>query len=251
MLDYSVRLNSLLVPIGAVDTTLVHCTRSLIAVNDDDIFPISLVGSCISVRYRERYLVLCTRHQLKGWDLQRIALLTDDGKHTISSGGVRHFNEANETDFHDLTAFDFTEPCLEIESLRERFFLLKEFPPDVPSDQIVGFVAAGYPFEKQNYDLENGRRLGRAALIVTCVLDGSNQPNDPALMRLRSTEPLTFNPNGMSGGPAFVVQMTNGEPHAFFAGIITRAGPEHIYIVGAGFVRQFMDTWLDHLEGCN
>lgn len=248
MLDHSVRLNGLLIPIHAVETTLVRYAQSLIAINDNKDFPISLVGSCISVRYRARYLVLCTRHQLKNWDLQRIALLSDDGKHAISSGGVRHFNEVNETDFHDLAAFDFTEPCPAIESLRSRFFVLEEFPPDTSSDQIVCFIASGYPFEKQDYDLANGRRLGSAKPIVACVLDEAYQPNDPALIRLRYLEPLAFSPDGMSGGPAFVVQLVKGEPHAFFAGIITRAGPRHMHIVGIGFVRRFMDLWIDNLE---
>jgi hypothetical protein len=246
MLDYSVRLNGVLIPISAAERVLARHAQSLTAMNDSEDYPISLVASCICVRYRGRYLVLCTRHQLKGWNLEKVALLTEDGRYVISSGGVRHFEGINESDFHDLAAFDFTEPCLEWEILQERFFRLEQFPPDAPSDQIVCLIASGYPFGDQDYDLENGRHLGQAKRILVCVPDGPEQPSDPALMRLRPVERLSFSPDGMSGGPAFVVQMVMGEPHAFFAGIITRAGPEYLYIVRVGFVRRFMDMWIDH-----
>jgi hypothetical protein len=158
LLRYSVRLNNLLIPVRDVASALARFTLSLVAANDNHAFPISLVGSCVAIKYKEHYLALCTRHQLKNWDLERIALLTDDGKHAITSGGVRHFNEINETEFNDLVAFNFIIPCCEQPFLQERFFDFRELPPDATSDQIVCLIASGYPFYDQDFDFENGRR---------------------------------------------------------------------------------------------
>lgn len=245
LLDQSIWFNGLLVPISTAESTLARYTQSLVAINESEKYPISLVASCLAVRYRSRYVLLCTRHQLKGWNLESIALLTKDGSYGISSGGVRHFQNINETDFHDLAAFEFTEPCQEWTSLQERFFTLNDFPPDVASDQIVCLVASGYPFKDQNFDLENGKHLGLAKRIIVCAPDGPDQPSDPALMRLRTLEPLSFDPDGMSGGAAFVVQIVGGQARAYLGGIITRAGKNHIHIVRVGFVRRFLDQWIE------
>jgi hypothetical protein len=47
---------------------------------------------------------------------------------------------------------------------------------------------------------------------------------DPALSCLRSNEPLGFDPDGMSGGSAFVVQVVDGEFRAYFAGLVVTGG---------------------------
>ncbi len=44
----------------------------------------------------------------------------------------------------------------------------------------------------------------------------------------------------MSGGSAFVIQLLNGEPHAYFAGMIVRGGREFFHILKSGFVVEFL-----------
>lgn len=245
LLTQSIRLNNLFIPIKAVETTLARNTLSLVATNDDEDYPISLVGSCVAIRYQERYLVLCTRHQLKDWNLQRIALITEDGQRAITSGGVRHFTELNESDFHDLAAFDFTEPCRELPFLRQRFFDFREAPPDTLNINVIFLIASGYPFADQDYDLANERKLGRAKRLVLCRLDQQRQSQDEALMRIRAVDSIKANPDGMSGGAVFVVQMVKDEPTAYFAGIITRANSEYLHFVKTPFIQQFLNMWLD------
>ncbi len=244
LLKHSVRLNGLLIPINAIETTLARNTLSLIATNDDEIFSISLIGSCIAIRFQGRYLVLCTRHQLKGWDLQRIALLTDDGQYALTSGGVRQFNELNESNFHDLTAFDFTEPCRELPFLRNHFFDFRKLPPDTLNIKVVCLIASGYPFADQNFDLENERKLGRSKRTILCAINEKNKSQDEALMRIRAAEPIMGDPDGISGGAVFVVQMVENEPCAYFAGIITRANSEYLHFVKSPFIQQFLNMRL-------
>lgn len=247
LLRYSVHLNGLWIPIHSVESTLARYTQLLVATNESKDYPISLVASCLAVKYRDRFLVLCTRHQVKDLDFQNIALLTENGKYSISSAGACYFEGIYETDYHDLVAFDFTEPCSERTKLRERFFKLREFPTDTTSEKVVCLIVSGYPSSDQNYDLANERKLGSLKRIITCKLDdGPNQSLDPTLLRLNPLEPLNFNPDGMSGDPAFVIQMENESPCAYFAGITTRAGENSFYIVRSRFVQKFLDNWIDY-----
>ena len=71
MLDHSVRLNSLLIPIGAVDSVLARYAECLFIQNDDPTYPVSLNGSGTALHYRNRYFVICSRHQLKERDPER------------------------------------------------------------------------------------------------------------------------------------------------------------------------------------
>lgn len=240
MLAHSVKLNGILIPIGSADSVLARYAECLFVHNDDPTFPVSLSGSAIALRYHGRYFLVCSRHQLRGKDLERVSILTRDGKHCYTSGGVRHFNEEiNELDSHDIAIFDFTDPCEAIPTLRERFFNFVQIPPDAQSSEIVFIIVAGYPFDDQLYDLADNNQLGLGKRIVVCCPD--SQPSDPTLLTLRPLEPLTFDPNGMSGGSAFTVQFVHGEPTAFFSGMIVRAGKDLIHIVKAGYVRNFLD----------
>ncbi|MCD1634533.1 hypothetical protein K7H91_12195 [Martelella mediterranea] len=247
LIDLSVRINGLLFPINTLESAVARYTQSLIAINDSDEYPLSLAGSAFAAFYRDRYIVLCTRHQLRalGRTPEAFGLLEGDGKYAITSAGVRHFTSLNESDYHDIVAFDFTEPCLERPALKQRFFDLRAFPLDVPSDQIICLIVAGYAYSDQNYDLADDRRLEQAIRILICHTDGPDQPSDAALLRVRPIESLSFDPDGLSGGGAFVLQFVNGEAQAFFAGIITRAGREHLHIVRCGFVRRFLDDFID------
>lgn len=64
-------------------------------------------------------------------------------------------------------------------------------------------------------------------------------------MRLRTFSAMDFDPDGMSGGGVFVVQLINGQPRAFLAGIITRAGAGIIHMVKSPYIGEFLDRFLD------
>lgn len=240
---YSVRLNDVFIPVTSIESVLANSTQHLVAATDHNDFPVSLVGSCVAVNYRDRFLVLCTRHQLSDWSYERISLMIDDGRNAISSSGARFFEKnINDSDYHDLVAFNFTDPCAEIPRLRNLFFNLSTFPPDTSSDNVVGFIISGFPSAAQNYDLASERKLDVVKVIATCQLDGPRQPADEALLRLKPCRPIPFNPDGMSGGPAYVIQLINKQPHAYFAGIVVRANENYVYIVRSGFVRKFLES---------
>jgi hypothetical protein len=212
----SVRLNGLMMPASTLSTTLARYVDNLFVWNDHDTYKVSLVGSAVPIRYGPRYYLICTNHQLRGRQLENVSLLSRDGQTIITSSGVRHFSGESGSNYLDLAAFEFTEPCEAHPDLKERFFELRDIPPDAPNTDFVFAIVAGFPSQDQNYELEEKNHIGKFKRIVVCQLDPSTY--DPALMCLRTNEPLGFNPDGMSGGSAFVVQVVDGEFRAYFAG---------------------------------
>lgn len=232
-------VNGVLVPATSVSSTLANYVTNLVVYNEHPTYLLSLCGSATPLRFEDRYFLACCAHQLKGNEYDRVALLKDDGSVLVTSAGVRHFIQPTESDYSDLVIFDFSEPCHDHPDLRRRFFPLKEVPPFAPHTDTLFVQVAGYPSTVQNYNVdEEKKELGLKKYKVLCELD--SQPADEALLRLKSLAPLSLNPDGMSGGSAFTVQLVNGRPKAYFAGMTTRAGPEHMYILKSGYILSFL-----------
>lgn len=251
MLKHAIQLNRLLIPIQSIEGVLCNYTHPLVVWNNDKTFPVSLIGSAICVYYRNKYLLLCTRHQLKlldGRSYEDVGLLDKDGGYFCSATGISHFLEPlNEVDLHDLVVFNFTKPCQARSHMKQLFFNLESVIPDTASEQIVGFFASEYPSKELDYGLaEEPKRLALRRAQVFCELAPySEQPKeDSTLLRLTPRDPLSFNPNGMSGGSAFAIQFVNGAPHAYLAGMIVRAGTNSVYILKSGSMISFINSWL-------
>jgi hypothetical protein len=236
----SVSLNGLLIPASALTTTLGRYVDNLFVWNDDEIHKVSLVGSAVPIRFSGRYFLLCTNHQLRGRQLSSVSLLGRDGQNIITSSGVRHFTNENSPHYLDLAAFEFTEPCEAQPDLKERFFDLREVPPDARNTDIVGAVVAGFPCEDQKYELEEKNHIGKFKRILLCHLDPSSY--DPALLCLRTSEPLDFDPDGMSGGSAFVVQAVGGVFRAYFAGLVVTGGQDRFHVIKVGHIYRFLSA---------
>jgi hypothetical protein len=145
------------------------------------------------------------------------------------------------SDAFDIVAFDFTEPVSQHPILSRQFFDFREVPPDTQNTNLIAFVIAGFPALDQKYELEEKNHLGVVKRIVVAQADG--QPSDPSLLRLRFVKQLDFDPDGLSGGPAFVVQLVGGEPTVFLGGMVVRANTEICHVVKAGYLWEFI-TWF-------
>lgn len=238
----SVRLNGVAIPAtpqSALTSALARYVDNLIVWNDHDTYKVSLVGSAVPIRFEGRYFLLCTNHQLQQSQPENVSLLGRDGKDIITSSGLRRFDDQNNPAYLDLAAFEFTEPCEAHPHLKERFFNLREVPPDAINTDVIFAIVAGFPSTDQNYDLEENNHIGKFKRIVLC------QPNpesyDPKLMCLTTNGPLGFDPDGMSGGSAFVVQRIGGEFRAYFAGVVVTAGVDRFHIIKVGYIYRFLE----------
>ncbi len=107
---------------------------------------------------------------------------------------------------------------------------------------VLAVLLTGYPSADQRYEVHENNHLGLVRRLVTCLPE--KQPSDEALLSVKAQQPLTVHPDGMSGGSAFVIQMENGLPKAYFAGIIVRGGLKSFQILKAGFIISFLKSFL-------
>jgi hypothetical protein len=239
----AVNVNGLMVPGRSLEATLARHAFNLVVSNEDEIYKVLLVGSATAVRVDGRYILLCTRHQLKDVDPRQVAMLKDDGSLLVTSGGMRWYSPSSETDAYDIAAFDFTKPVRDHPDLKKRFFAFSTLPPDTLNVNVMAVLLTGFPSSSQLYDLHERNSLGFRYLNIACLPEG--QPTDPALLMLKAPSPINVDPDGMSGGSAFVIQYVNGELHAFFAGIVLRGGRQTFHILKSGFVLAFLDSVFD------
>ncbi|WET74115.1 hypothetical protein [Rhizobium croatiense] len=239
LLSSSIDLNGLLYPARGFDSLLARYVEILTLYNDDPIFKVSIRGSATPLRYKNRFVLACCLHQLADRDFTEVGILKSDGSNLVTSAGVRHFTSRTESDFSDLVIFDFTEPCLEHVDLQSRFFHFRQIPPDALNTETIFVQANGYPSSAQDYELQDKNHLGLRKRMVLCGLDG--QPSDNALIRLKTHSTLDFDPDGMSGGSAFTVQLSGQQPTAYFAGMIVRAGRSHVHILKSGYIKALLD----------
>ncbi len=241
---HGVNVNGLIVPGRSIESLLARHALNLVVNNHEcETYKVLLRGSATAVRYKGRELLLATQHQLKGIDETQVAMLTDSGSHIITSGGRRGYTTRSDTDAFDLIAFDFTAPCADRPELKKRFFNFHSAPPAVPDSQIRAMLLAGYPFAVQLYELEDKNHLGLIRRNIACL--PHSQPSDDATLMVKTVRPLDIDPDGMSGGPAFVILDDNGGPEAYLAGIIVRGGRELFTIIKVGVVLEFLRSVFD------
>ncbi len=243
LLKGSTLLNGVLIPMSAIGDSLARYVTNLVVKQDDPVYRVSIPGSASLLQYRGSYFLVCCRHQLKGVDFERVGLLSAEGSSLFTSAGVRHHLLRTESDFSDLIVFDFTEPCRDRPELRDRFFRFREIPPDGVNSDTIFVQVTGFPSDDQKYELGEKNHLGSVKRRILCEL--APPPADDALVRLRPFEPLQFDPDGLSGGSAYTVQMVAGQPTAFFAGIVVRAGQTDIYVLKSGYIRSFLNAMVD------
>ncbi len=247
MVGTSASFNGLLIPAGSLASVLSRYVDNLFVWNDHQTYKLSLVGSAVPVKFSDRYFLLCTNHQLRGSRPEHVSLLGRDGQNLVTSAGMRHFNDESNPLYLDLAAFEFTEPCEAHPDLKERFLDLRDVPPAARNVDIIFAVVAGFPSQDQKYELEEKNYIGKFKRTVVCLPDPSSY--DPALLCLRTDKPLDFDPDGMSGGSAFVVLEVDGEFRAYFAGLVVTAGRDRFHIIKVGHIRSFLTGMLQTSSG--
>ncbi len=244
ILDTSAWVGSLIIPANSLESHLGRYASQLAVWTHDDVYKLSIPGSATGLFFDGRAMLVCTMHQLKEFELSDVGLMLPDGSYLVTSSGSRTFRPGDytkTTDAYDLVAFDFSKPEAEIPSLTRAFFPFEKVPPDTPNSNIVAYIIAGYPSADQKYEIVENNHLGMVRRVVIAEPDG--QSADPALLKLKFLRELEFNPDGLSGSPAFVVQRIRNEYRVFLSGIVVRAGRTHCYILKSGFLWEFLSSF--------
>lgn len=242
-LETAVSVNGLIVPARAIQNLLGHYSFNLFVWTHDDKFKVNMLGSATPLFYRGHYLVLCTGHQIRNVDPKDVSMLTEDGEFAVTSSGYRApliGHDGMDCDLQDIVVFVFDGACEGHPSLRRRFFKLEDFPPDCWSENIVAVLNYGYPSQEQLYELYDRNHLGSRLRSTTLTVQ--SQPQDETLLNLKPLQNLTFDPDGLSGGPNFVIQKSGKNFKAFFAGVTVRGGRHSIYIVKSRYIKGLLDA---------
>lgn len=248
MTIFSIGVNGVLVPAKNIEKVLTKSTRPLFVWNNSETYPCSVIGSCVAINYHDQYFLVCTRHQMKalnGRSPENIGFLDEAGEMFVSSSGFIHHTE-NHIAGCDLLVLNFTPPCMARPQMKHHFSKVYERPPDVWESQIVGFVVAGYPEKDIVYELGDNRHIGFQKRIVVCKLaKKTEQSGDSSILRLKPLGSLNFDPNGMSGGSAYVILQQGDSYTAYFAGVISRAGKNDIWILRAGYILDLLSLFSE------
>lgn len=244
--DTAVLVNDIYVLARDVQSMLGHFSFNLFVWNHDETHKVRMLGSATPLFYRGHYFVVCTGHQLRGVVPEDISMLTEDGAFAVTSSGYtrpRIAPEGMQHDLQDIVVFNFNGACQEHPSLRQKFFKVSGFPPGCLSDAIVAVLNYGYPSKDQLYELEEKNHLGSRRRGTT--LKAYRQPLDETLLHLKPLEEFIFDPDGLSGGPNFVIQQTGKNFTAYFAGVTVRAGKNDLYMVKSPFIKILLDAAID------
>lgn len=213
-------------------------------------YPFYVPGSATLIRYKRRYFMICTRHQLENTpNFEDVCLLIPNSNgqtECITSGGARWFDNVNDSDHHQIVIFDFTEPCNSIPKLKPLFFDFRQQHPNILANRIVAFVTYGYLTSRCEFDYENGRLKQLKARVRSRF---ASPGADDSIHIIEPITPLDFNPDGMSGGPTFcIVQEHPGEFSVHFAGVTVRGGSTRLMLIKAGAVQAMLDFLLNDLH---
>jgi len=215
MISTSLLINGIWVPATSVEKQLGDFATNLFVWNDDPTYKISLPGSASRLKYKGRHFLVCTKHQLTGHDPKNVCLMTNDGSKLVTSPRFWMLDDPahqNESDAYDIAAFDFGQKG-ELSEFNCGFFNFNTCPSVSLNSSIVAFIVIGFPSNDQLYELENNNHLGSFWRIL--IASHESQSNDPAVLELRYHSELDFDPDGLSGGPVFVVQAGNRLPNQF------------------------------------
>lgn len=246
-----VQHQNLLIPTRSMDGLIAQSCANLAIITGMSEFPIYIPGSATLIKYRGRYFMVCTRHQLGNTDEKEfefvglpISDLGEEGVFVTSSGAKWTKSQIHETDYHDLVGFDFTETCEAHPRLKSRFFEISSQHPNFREDWVVGVIAYGFPTKIVNYDYE-ARRINSGRLRVACKFSAS-QDVDPAVHALELLEPLDIDPDGMSGGPTFFVVMIGMQAQLHMVGINVTGSVNALRVIKTGAVLTFLDSMFTH-----
>ncbi|MBS7546278.1 hypothetical protein [Ancylobacter oerskovii] len=160
----------------------------------------------------------------------------------ITSGGAIWWSaEINDGDHNQIVIFDFTGPCIELSDLRALFLDFRHQHPDVPADNVVALLAYGYPTKGRNYDAD-ARHIELGQCFVLCRFIGGG--SDDAVHVIAPLKPLSFDPDGMSGGAAFCLLHDTEGFSIHLAGVIVRGGQHRLRLIKAGAVQMVLEEFI-------
>lgn len=241
----SSKVNGILVPATSLQSCLHRFVSNLVIWTDDPNYKIQLPGSSTGISYYAYKYIVCTMHQIKDISFKKAGILLPDNSTYLSSSGFSYLSnsdQANSDDNYDLIAFDFTDQATKIAGLSGRFFQLNSGDTLEEKEEIVAYLAYGYPSADQRYEVDDKKHVGLVSRSMTC--HPVETPFAYSLGACRLASPEKFDMDGLSGGPVFASVASGSNIVVKLAGIINRAGNGMIHFIRAKAVQNLLDRAL-------
>ena len=116
---------------------------------------LSLRGSATSLRYRDRYWVISTRHQIEPSELELAGILVELPNRYLTSERCVWLGSPDDSDQYDLFAWEFTEPVREGKLAPSHFLPLLESGYLKDGDNVIGGFVYGYRTADLRIDWED------------------------------------------------------------------------------------------------
>ncbi|MCZ8333116.1 MAG: hypothetical protein O9328_02535 [Rhodobacteraceae bacterium] len=192
----------------------------LFLIPDSPDTPISRFGTALKVRCNDSFFLVCTEHQFKDADPESVVLIHEKNQKLITSHETVFFGKLPSGEpITDLRLFNFTLPVKSGEISETGWWDYHDrVTPEV--DDFDFLVAVGYPsfsnaIDYDRLDLRLAPR-GVFGLRENGALSG--------LSSIRLVNDLPYDPDGLSGSPAFALVKTSFGFTTKLAGIVSNAG---------------------------
>ncbi len=256
----SVEMNGVYVRINNVPDNIVRFCKPLFFYNPGSEFELSIVGTCFLARYRQKLVLVTTRHQLGKGNAARAPdeaciLVEEDGKrHALTCSAYARPTFPDHPDHNvaeDIILLQF-DPAAHTVNPDRLFFDMTGMRTldEVNEGAVTLYFAVGYPTEfaelKGNFDDPDAISFdGYMSRFSKLYLETDRKESMPAHIefRTRRDHTLTINDlDGISGSPVFFLyQDEERQSHLGYAGMIRLAANGIFHVYEGRYVKQMLD----------
>ena len=221
----AVKCNDLLVPANSLGNYLRSFTEpALFHTEGMGEFHLTKSGSLFKFKYKERYFVLTTKHQVTGkncaYSYEQVCLMDYSANSLVSSSMVVFPEESStEGQAYDCLLFEYTTSVTEGKLTPHGWYKLSEIERQYPTPAPILACAIGYPSYRNEINYET-KHFGVSPNIVWGQETNFGMEGRLAFKPLNE---VLFDPSGMSGGPVFGCKLVEEKLVMFFAGVLTNA----------------------------
>lgn len=223
-----------------------------------------VLGTQTLLRWRDKYFVVLTYHQLKlvASGAPKICLIGTNlwiGPHSIVPFG-EPISMSVDAEF-DLCVLDFTHHVKFGRIAAERFFVVWKDNLLTPEDKLIVASNPGYPVEKQEYSSSVTFEVVDGQEIPSYKLDGVNlKPTISSLLpdsantdwgeyiQWKEVYSSGEDPNGRSGSPIFGLVQNSDKLRVKFAGIVFMGGFDLLHAYTGQTVCRIMQAAKEKID---
>lgn len=243
-LETSIRIGSLWVRPKEIQAHLGRYAQRFVSLNDDDVYQFQHLGSASAIKYRGRYFVISTDHQLKLGRIGQIGVLCGLGHVVITPNLMwtveTRFGDERDDNL-DFAIYEFDPEDYKIPSIASQFFEV-DIRAGIASSVGKIVIVIGYPTRLQNIDYYDGKV---DLLLVSSFVELVELTSSRYVYTFRTLAEDRFIEDGMSGSPVFEVVHENEIFQVKWLGIVVRGGKQSQYgrVICADFILRQIDRF--------